>query len=195
MVRNCLFRCEKKKKKFSPNHSKFLVCLDKFSLLASLFAISWPLIFAQFIDRDGTVKASAANLTAFNTPYAYYDFERDPRQWYANAQAYNYPSSLSPFSGGIEAIGVGLLIAIGIGAIGLPLIILLYSMFLGNSNAGFNFVPPATTTTVQGRKRRDLEEKMFNKANPNLRGKLFDVYKQFTSAQDKFEYVKNLLQL
>lgn len=152
----------------------------------------WSSSSAQIlISRDGTVKASAANLTAFNTPYAYYDFERDPRQWYS--AAYNYPSSMSPFSGGIEAIGVGFLIALGIGAIGLPLLILLYSMFLGNTNSGFNFVPPATTTTVQGRKRRDLSEKMFAQMNPDLRGKLLEIYKQFTSGQDKVELVKKLI--
>lgn len=149
--------------------------------------------YVHAINRDGTVKAAAANLTAFNTPYAYYDFERDPRQWFGGGYG-SYGSGLTPFNGGVEAIAIGLLIALGIGAIGLPLMILLYSMFLGNSNSGFNFVPPATTTTVSGRKRRDLmPEMMFPNLNPQLQVKMYDVFKQFTAAQDKMDFLKNMI--
>ncbi|XP_074605650.1 uncharacterized protein LOC141858718 [Brevipalpus obovatus] len=149
--------------------------------------------FVYAINRDGTVKASSANLTAFNTPYAFYDYERDPRQWLTQGYSGYTGSSMTPFSGGVEAIAIGFLIALGIGAIGLPLMILLYSMFIGNNNSGFNFVPPATTTTVSGRKRRDVvSEAMFPNVNPQIQGKLFEIYKQFTDSTEKMDILKRL---
>lgn len=146
------------------------------------------------INRDGSgIKASAANLTAFNTPYAYYDFERDPRQWMGTPYA-GYGATLPPLSGGLEAIAIGLLIALGLGIIGFPLIILLFSLFIGNTGSGFNFVPPATTTTVTGRKRREALEKMFPQINPAIQGKLMSVFEQFVSAPDKVAYLKKMLE-
>ncbi|XP_074600949.1 uncharacterized protein LOC141854977 [Brevipalpus obovatus] len=142
------------------------------------------------INRDGSgIKASAANLTnAFNTPYAFYDYERDPRQWLGTP----YGATLPPLSGGLEAIAIGLLIALGLGIIGFPLVILLFSLFLGNTGS-FNFVPPATTTTVTGRKRREAMEQLFPQINSQLHSKIISLYEQFSSAPDKMAYLKKFL--
>jgi len=148
----------------------------------------------QGIDRDGSgIKASAANLTnAFNTPYAFYDYERDPRQWLGTPYAGAYGAALPPLSGGLEAIAIGLLIALGLGIIGFPLVILLFSLFLGNTGT-FNFVPPATTTTVSGRKRREAMEQLFPHINSQLHSKIISLYEQFSSAPDKIAYLKKIL--
>lgn len=158
--------------------------------LVSLFCV----FHASFaINRDGNGKSGTANVSSsFTTPYAYYDYDRDPRQW-MNTPYAGYAASLPPLTNGLEAIAIGLLIALGLGIIGFPLVILLFSLFLGNSGSAFNFVPPATTTTVTGRKRRDTLEQMFPQVNPQIHEKLLGIYEQFTKAPDKISYLKKML--
>ncbi|XP_053209816.1 uncharacterized protein LOC128393644 [Panonychus citri] len=138
-------------------------------------------------------KAAAANLTAYNTPYAYYDYERDPRQWMGTPYT-PYGASVAPLTGGLEAIAIGLLIALGIGIIGFPLVLLLFSLFLGNSGSGLSFVPPASTTTVTGRKRRDVLSNLFPQVPPQLQDRLVKMFSQFSESPDKMAFIKKYLE-
>lgn len=162
--------------------------------VASFFCV---LHQAVAINRDGNGKSGSANVsTSFTTPYAYYDYDRDPRQWIGTpyAGAYSaYGAAIPPLSNSLEAIAIGLLIALGLGIIGFPVIILLFSLFLGNTGSAFNFIPPATTTTVTGRKRRDTLEQLFPQINPQIHEKILGIYEKFTNAPDKLNYLRKLL--
>lgn len=101
-----------------------------------------------------------ANLTSashYTQPF-YYEYERDPRQWlggygggYSNSP-WGYGNGwLSNGFGGVEAIVVCLLVIVGVGVLGFPMLLLLFSLFstgLGTPTTGFNFIPPSSTTTV-----------------------------------------------
>lgn len=65
-------------------------------------------------------------------------------------------------------------------------------MFSAFTGQGVNFIPPTTTTTVAGRKRREAES-IFPKVNPDLQGKLVDILTNFYKASDKFKVLKKLL--
>ncbi|XP_074601095.1 uncharacterized protein LOC141855099 [Brevipalpus obovatus] len=158
------------------------------SCLFLLSMLSTTMAQYLMMDRDGSVKAAAANLTnAFNTPYAYYDLERDPRRWFTGP----YGSSLLPVNGGVEAIGLGLMIAVGIGFIILPLLMILYSNMNGHGGfglgSGFNiFNKPMPS--FPGRKKRDILQSLFPEIHPQLQEKLSSVFKQFVSAASKFDF-------
>ncbi|XP_053207005.1 uncharacterized protein LOC128391183 [Panonychus citri] len=137
------------------------------------------------------VKPSAANLTASNVPYPYYDYERDPRQWFSQGYG-SYGTTFAPFNGGIETLVVGFMISLAIGFIGLPLMILLYSMFLGNTGSGFSLVPPsAATTTINGRKRREANviEALLPQLDSVNNEKLIDIFKKLTAQPDQMNYL------
>uniref|UniRef100_T1JYS0 Uncharacterized protein n=1 Tax=Tetranychus urticae TaxID=32264 RepID=T1JYS0_TETUR len=154
------------------------------ALCMLVFTIVVQLGLSQ-LTTASVVKPAAANLTAYNTPYAYYDYERDPRQWMGTPYTGPYGASVAPLTGGLEAIAIGLLIALGIGIIGFPLVLLLFSLFLGNTGSGLSFVPPASQTTVTGRKRRDVLGNMFPQVPPQFQDKLIKMFTQFTDAPDK----------
>lgn len=139
------------------------------------------------MDRDGSVKAAAANLTnAFNTPYAYYDFERDPRRWFTGPYG---SSSLLPVNGGVEAIGLGLMIAVGLGFIILPLLMILYSNMSGHGGFGSGFnIFNKPIPSYPGRKKRDILQSLFPEIHPQLQEKISSVFKQFVSAASKFDF-------
>lgn len=141
---------------------------------------------AQYLmDRDGSVKAAAANLTnAFNTPYAYYDLERDPRRWFNSP----YGPLILPVNGGVEAIVIGLMMAVGIGFIILPLLMILYSNFSGHGfGSGFNiFNKPMPS--FPGRKKRDILQSIFPELHPQTQEKLLNVFKQVISATSKLDF-------
>lgn len=120
---------------------------------------------------SGAHMSNYTSASHFATPY-YYELERDPRQWLsglggAGAAGYGYSpfsyggSSLFSGGGGMEAAVICLLVVVGIGVVGLPMLLMLFSMFNNNmSNApsgGFNFIPPTSTTTVTGRRRRSAD--------------------------------------
>jgi hypothetical protein len=151
-------------------------------------------ITKETLTASGTIKN--ANLSGYHQAYhsypytyPYYDYERDPRQWLSGG--YGGYSPMYPFMGGHEAIVIGLMIAIGVGFIGLPLIILIFSMFTGNSN--LNFVPPSTTTTLTGRKKREILESLFPKMNPQVQDKVLYIFEQFSKTDNKMDFLKKLL--
>ena len=153
-------------------------------LLCTLFLVqASEQLFSQPSTRTSNVytpfgqpsSPGISNYTAashYATPY-YYELERDPRLWLSGlggggggGAGYGY----SPFSyggsslfsgGGVEAAVVCLLVVVGIGVIGLPMLLLVFSMFnnnmSNNPSGGFNFIPPTSTTTVTGRRRRSAE--------------------------------------
>lgn len=128
-----------------------------------------------------------ANLTSashFTQPF-YYEYEnRDPRQWlggytgggYSSPWAYGAGNSwLSNGFGSIEAFVVCLLVIVGIGVLGFPLMLLLFSLFstgLGTQANGFNFIPPSSTTTVNGRRKRSTNE---SDLSPSLMKRLLEI--------------------
>uniref|UniRef100_T1KKY5 Uncharacterized protein n=1 Tax=Tetranychus urticae TaxID=32264 RepID=T1KKY5_TETUR len=137
------------------------------------------------------LKPAAANLTASNVPYPYYNYDRDPRQWFSSGYG-TYGTTFAPFNGGIEALIVGFMISLAIGFIGLPLMILLYSMFLGNTGGGgFNLAPPATTTTINGRKRREASviEALLPQLDSISNEKLIEIFKKLTAQPDQMNYL------
>ena len=120
---------------------------------ASLFASH----FGQPAVAGGQQLANLTSASHHISPF-YYEYDRDPRQWLGG---YGYTSS--PFSGygnngwlsngfgSVEAIVVCLLVIVGVGVIGFPMLLLLFSLFstgLGTPAGGFNFIPPSSTTTV-----------------------------------------------
>uniref|UniRef100_T1KKZ1 Uncharacterized protein n=1 Tax=Tetranychus urticae TaxID=32264 RepID=T1KKZ1_TETUR len=140
-------------------------------------------------NADG-VKPAAANLTASNVPYPYYNYDRDPRQWFSSGYG-TYGTTFAPFNGGIETLVVGFMISLAIGFIGLPLMILLYSMFLGNTGGGFNLAPPATTTTINGRKRREASviEALLPQLDSISNEKLIEIFKKLTAQPEQMNYL------
>lgn len=120
---------------------------------------------------------------------------RDPRQWMTGGYGYGaapFPTfpGLGMF-GGTEMILTCLLVVLGIGVIGLPFLLLILSAFTGGQ--GVNFIPPTTTTTVAGRKRRDTAANLFPSINPDLQAKLLDILTNFYKASDKMSSLKKLL--
>lgn len=126
------------------------------------------------------------------------EVERDPRQWLSAG----YGGYGAPFYGG-GGLGLGglggtdmlltcLLVVLGIGVIGLPFLLLIFSAFTGGQG-GLNFIPPTTTTTVAGRKRRDLHA-LFPKVNPEAQDKLFGILENFAKSSDKMDYIKKLIE-
>ena len=113
----------------------------------------------------GQPSSQLANLTSashFTQPF-YYEYDRDPRQWslggygggggggYSNSPFSTYGNGwLSNGFGSVEAIVVCLVVIVGVGVLGFPMLLLLFSLFssgLGTQTAGFNFIPPSSTTT------------------------------------------------
>lgn len=184
----------------------------------------------------------ASNYTSashYATPF-YYELERDPRHWlgglgsgamsgYGGYAPFSYGGgSLFSSGGGIETAIVCLLVVVGIGVIGLPMLLLLFSVFSNNNmsnapSAGFNFIPPTSTTTVTGRRRKRspephlsdqllgrlsnrlselssmtevtaLTDQLLGNIRPELREKASMVLKNFAAAEDKMEYIKKLIQ-
>ena len=82
------------------------------------------------------------------------------------------------------------MVILGIGVIGLPFLLLIFSAFTGGQ--GVNFIPPTTTTTVAGRKRREASS-IFPSTNPGIQGKLLDILTTFYKASDKMKIFKKLL--
>ena len=85
-----------------------------------------------------------------------------------------------------------LLVILGIGVIGLPFLLLIFSAFTGSQGANFmspNFMSPATTT-VAGRKRRDA---FSSSLHPIIQSKLVDIMKKFSTAPDKMALLLNNL--
>lgn len=149
-------------------------------LLISLFSLS----MAQFFDRDGTTK-SASNLTnAHNTPYAYYEFDRDPKRFFANPFGPN--QLLLPVNGGLESVVIGLMLAVGVGFIVLPLLMILYNSF-GGGNFAFNKPP-----IFGGRKKREVLDTLFPQFKPQTQQQLMDILNQFTAANDKVDFLKSI---
>ncbi|XP_053212170.1 uncharacterized protein LOC128395720 [Panonychus citri] len=178
------------------------------SLVATLSLIVSLIGLTGAVSSQDSVKASSANLTAYNTPYAYYDYERDPRRWFGNGQfapGASYAGPLAQFPGGLEAIAIGLMMAVGAGFIVIPLMIILYMIFVSpngnpNLNGGFNFSQLPTTTTI-GRKRREAGGKsaealvggLPEMMSPFVQEKLLSFFKKFANAPDRMEYIKNML--
>ena len=115
--------------------------------------------------------------------------DRDPRQWLNAGYGYGSPYMGLGMWGGTEMILTCLLVVLGIGVIGLPFILLIFSAFTGGQ--GVNFMPPTTTTTVAGRRKRDAS--IFPDVNPDLQSKLFEILSNFYKASDKMQSFKKLL--
>lgn len=147
----------------------------------------------------GTVQANGTERAGY--PAYYYhpgaagaEVDRDPRQWMTG---YGYGSpmgsfGLGGFGGGSEMLLTCLLVVLGIGVIGLPFLLLIFSAFTGGQG-GVNFIPPTTTTTVAGRKRRDVLNDIFPDVHPLNKEKVFETFMQFIAADDKMEYIKKLI--
>lgn len=120
---------------------------------------------------------------------------RDPRQWMNGGYgSMGYGAPMWPglgMFGGTEMILTCLLVVLGIGVIGLPFLLLILSAFTGGQ--GVNFIPPTTTTTVAGRKRRDTAANLFPSINPDIQAKLLDILTNFYKASDKMSSFKKLL--
>lgn len=188
---------------------------------------------ALFSSHFGQPAAQLANLTSashYTQPF-YYEYERDPRQWLGNygggySSPFGYGNGwLSNGFGSVEAIVVCLLVIVGVGVLGFPMLLLLFSLFstgLGTPNSGFNFIPPSSTTTVNGRRKRStnelnaslmrrlleinsmddllalkelngLSDLVMANVNPQIREKATQYFKQFTQAPDKIEYIKQII--
>lgn len=122
------------------------------------------------------------------------DPNRDPRQWlaggYGGYPGVGYGGGLGLGLGGTEMLLTCLLVILGIGVIGLPFLLLIFSAFTGGQ--GVNFIPPTTTTTVAGRKKREAES-MFPRINPDVQSKLFGILDTFFKASDKMKHFKNMV--
>lgn len=118
------------------------------------------------------------------------DPNRDPRQWLAGGYGYPGYGGLGLGLGGTEMLLTCLLVILGIGVIGLPFLLLIFSAFTGGQ--GVNFIPPTTTTTVAGRKKREIES-IFPKINPDVQSKLFGILDTFFKASDKMKHFKTLV--
>ncbi|CAG2100016.1 unnamed protein product [Medioppia subpectinata] len=102
-----------------------------------------------------------------------YDTERDGRQFAGGySPGFGGDYGLTGFGGPLEAIIIGLCVVAGFGIIGIPFILLFLSFFngggLGTTGGigGLNLVP-TTTTTVAGRKRREINS-LLPEVNPML---------------------------
>lgn len=132
-----------------------------------------------------TAGQQLANLTSashYTQPF-YYEYDRDPRQWlggysaspFGGAAGYGNNGWLSGGFGSAEAIAVCLLVIVGVGVLGFPMLLLLFSLFstgLGTPATGFNFIPPSSTTTVTGRRKRSTTNEPLS---PSLMKRLLEV--------------------
>lgn len=125
-------------------------------------------------NESGTTKSGLRDRTSRQYPAAY--------GGYASPWAIGNP---------IEMVVIGLLVIIGLGVIGWPFIVLFFSAL--NGSTGLNFVPPTTTTTVTGRRKRDAQGQ-FPSLNPQLTDKLLYIMEQFAQSSDKISLLKNLFQ-
>lgn len=148
-------------------------------------------------------QAVKANGTAYGHPAYYYhpngmggEIERDPRQW-LNGYGYASPGlgyGLGSGTGiGTEMLLTCLLVVLGIGVIGLPFILLIFSAFTGGQGGGLNFIPPTTTTTVAGRKKRELLNAVFPNVHLDTQEKLLGIMDNFYKSNDKMDYIKKLM--
>lgn len=114
-------------------------------------------LYSHFGQPSAQQLANLTSASHYTQPF-YYEYERDPRQWLGG---YGSGYSSSPFGygngwlssgfGSVEAIVVCLLVIVGVGVLGFPMLLLLFSLFsngLGTPTTGFNFIPPSSTTTV-----------------------------------------------
>lgn len=104
-------------------------------------------------------------------------------------------TSPSLYANPIEAIVIGLLAVCGLGFFGIPLLLMLASVFNMNSLAtspGFMPSPlgnlggmmPTTTTSVNGRRKRKADQ---------LSPSMFEVLTDFIKSQDKMELLQRLI--
>ena len=119
------------------------------------------------------------------------EVDRDPRQWLNAGYGYGSPYYGLGMWGGTEMILTCLLVVLGIGVIGLPFLLLIFSAFTGGQG-GLNFMPPTTTTTVAGRRKREASS-IFPDVNPDLQSKLLDILGNFYRASDKMQSFKKFL--
>ncbi|XP_025017489.1 uncharacterized protein LOC112539306 [Tetranychus urticae] len=184
------------------NYAKLIVNMS--SVAVFCFIVSLIGLPGTSASQD-SVKASSANLTAYNMPYAFYDYERDPRRWFGNGQyspGASYAGPLAQFPGGLEAIAIGLMMAVGAGFIIIPLMILLYMTFVApngnpNLNSGFNFMQHPATTTIAGRKRREASGGdnfgLPEMVSPIIQEKVMSFFKKFADSPDRMKYLMNVL--
>jgi hypothetical protein len=100
---------------------------------------------------------------------------------------------LGSFGGPIEAIIIGLCVVFGLGIIGIPIFLLILTLFQNNGLGGGLNLVPTTTTTVAGRKRRNIES-LLPEVNPALRQKLFNIFENFIETPDKIKMIDKLLE-
>lgn len=111
--------------------------------------------------------------------------------------AYGYPMSYGYGSYGspVEMFIIALIIIIGIGIVGWPFMILIASLYSGNT--ALNFVPPTTTTTVTGRRKRDSAmfplAALFDNLNPDVARRLADIFERVVKSEDKLSLISELL--
>lgn len=179
----------------------FLWCWAQATVVAGLTREA----VAQMSANAAAAGIVKANGTANGHPTYYYhhngmEVERDPRQWlnagygYAQPGLGGYGLGTGGF-GGTEMLLTCLLVVLGIGVIGLPFLLLIFSAFTGGQGGGLNFIPPTTTTTVAGRKKREaLLNSIFPSAvHPDTQEKLLGILENFYKATDKMEYIKRLM--
>jgi hypothetical protein len=67
------------------------------------------------------------------------------------------------------------------------------TLFQGNGLGGGLNLVPTTTTTVAGRKRRNIES-LLPEVNPALRQKLFNIFENFVETPDKIKMIDKLIE-
>ncbi|RWS31814.1 hypothetical protein B4U80_02598 [Leptotrombidium deliense] len=150
----------------------------------------WCLVCDAYYTKDlansstAALKSKLSNFTFSDQyqPYDYRNYERDPRQWFTGYGGGYYPSSGYGLMGGLDSLLIGVMAILGIGIIGFPFLLLCLTMFTGGAQNGLNFVPPTTTTTVNGRKKRSAS--MFPELNANLREKVLEILDRFSKVSE-----------
>ncbi|KAI1290247.1 hypothetical protein HDE_08375 [Halotydeus destructor] len=150
---------------------------------------------ANGTERSGTGYPPGAGYTAYYGQPIVDD--RDPRQWMTGGYG-GYGGGY----GGMPMLGFGghemlltcLLVVLGIGVVGLPFLLLIFSAFAGGAGGGLNFIPPTTTTTVAGRRKREILAHLFPATNPQSQEKLLEVLTNFYRATDKMDFFKKLVE-
>ncbi|RWS16623.1 hypothetical protein B4U79_03167 [Dinothrombium tinctorium] len=141
----------------------------------------------ELLNITNNALKARANFT-FSNPYYVDPVDRDPRQWLSGAYGYYSPYTYGGYGTGLDAITIGLALAIGVGILGLPILLICLMMFSGSVQSGLNFVPPTTTTTVAGRKKRSsAQSSISDLINPYVQEKLSTVIENFQKAAERMK--------
>ena len=98
-------------------------------------------------------------------------------------------TSASLYANPIEAIVIGVLALFGLSLFGIPLLLMLMSMYNMNVNPGVSMIPTATANVNSGRRKRSSE----GNVNQYLISQALETFNSFVNSKDKIRLLQELI--